>query len=98
LLCCPAAAGWKRDLRPELEAFLWDAANGLRSLKTVLTTQFGLDLTGWRLTEATGISDDGKVIVGTGPDKRWMFSPSDREQMERARQQLEGEGSAKETD
>jgi probable HAF family extracellular repeat protein len=48
------------------EAFIWDAANGIRSLSTVLSTDFGLDLTGWTLSEATGISDDGRIVVGEG--------------------------------
>lgn len=49
-----------------IEAFLWDAGSGIRSLKKVLTDDFGLDLTGWTLTEATSISADGTVIVGKG--------------------------------
>ena len=51
---------------PADQAFIWDDANGMRSLKEVLENDFGLDLTGWRLTEATGISDDGLIIVGNG--------------------------------
>jgi len=47
-------------------AIIWDLQHGMRELKTVLTTECGLDLTGWRLGFATGISDDGRVIVGYG--------------------------------
>ena len=47
------------------EAFIWDAANGMRNLKTVLTG-LGVDMTGWRLVSALGISADGTKIVGTG--------------------------------
>jgi hypothetical protein len=49
-------------------AFIWDATNGLRNLQDVLTNDYGLgaQLTGWQLTWATGISDDGNVIVGNG--------------------------------
>ncbi|MGH0030718.1 MAG: hypothetical protein ACQGVC_13065 [Myxococcota bacterium] len=50
-------------------AFLWDAANGMRDLKAVLTDDYGLDLTGWILTEATGVSDvvGGEFsVVGSG--------------------------------
>ncbi|MDV3349572.1 hypothetical protein QGP82_12780 [Leptothoe sp. LEGE 181152] len=47
-------------------AFIWDAVNGMRSLQAVFTDEFGLDLTGWKLGAATGISDDGLTIVGTG--------------------------------
>jgi probable HAF family extracellular repeat protein len=48
------------------EAFIWDAGNGMRNLKTVLETDFSLDLTGWTLANALDISDDGRVIVGHG--------------------------------
>ncbi|CAK9076044.1 PEP-CTERM sorting domain-containing protein [Durusdinium trenchii] len=48
------------------EAFLWDDANGMRSLKDVLTLEYGLDLTGWNLRGARGISADGRTIVGYG--------------------------------
>jgi probable HAF family extracellular repeat protein len=47
------------------KAFLWDEANGMRPLDQVLTS-FGLDLTGWWITAALGISDDGHTIVGYG--------------------------------
>jgi len=46
-------------------AFTWDATNGMRALSDVLTAM-GVDLTGWTLTWAYGISDDGTVIVGDG--------------------------------
>ena len=39
-------------------------ANGMRRLQTVLTKDFGLDLTGYVLRDATGISADGTTIVG----------------------------------
>ncbi|MHB1033132.1 MAG: PEP-CTERM sorting domain-containing protein [Pirellulales bacterium] len=48
------------------EAFVWDAANGMQSLQKVLDETYGLELTGWSLKEATGISADGKTIVGVG--------------------------------
>jgi len=48
------------------EAFIWDASNGMRNLVDVLVNDFGLDLTGWSVREATGISDDGLSIVGYG--------------------------------
>ena len=48
------------------EAFIWDEDNGMRSLKEVLINDLSLDLTGWRLRKATGISDDGFTIVGYG--------------------------------
>ncbi len=47
-------------------AFIWDAHDGMRDLRDVLVNDFGLDLTGWRLARALGISDDGMTIVGVG--------------------------------
>jgi hypothetical protein len=47
-------------------AFFWDQENGMRDLQQLLTSQYGLDLAGWHLTEANGISADGLTIVGTG--------------------------------
>lgn len=47
-------------------AFIWDAEHGLRNLTDVLTGEYGMDLTGWTLLEATGISRDGRVICGNG--------------------------------
>jgi len=50
------------------EAFIWDSTNGMQSLNTVLTNA-GVDLTGYTLNAATGVSDDGTKIVGlaSGP-------------------------------
>ena len=54
-------------IEPESEtAFLWDELNGMRDLKVVLESDYGLDLTGWELTSANSISADGYVIVGSG--------------------------------
>jgi probable HAF family extracellular repeat protein len=47
-------------------ALLWTADDGMRSLQDLLVTDFGLDLTGWQLTGAGGISADGLTIVGFG--------------------------------
>ncbi|MCI0365054.1 MAG: hypothetical protein L0219_14345 [Phycisphaerales bacterium] len=46
-------------------AFIWDAQHGLRDL-TIVLTDLGIDLTGWELIEARGISANGQFIVGTG--------------------------------
>lgn len=46
-------------------AFVWDASHGMRSLTDVLEG-YGLDLTGWTLGDAVGVSADGRTIVGTG--------------------------------
>ena len=55
------------------EAFIWDEVNQMRSLKTVFT-DLGLDLTGWTLQEAFGISDDGNTITG------WGLNPQGRQE------------------
>jgi len=47
------------------EAFFWDENYGLRRLQRLLTNQ-GLDLTGWNLVEARGVSANGRTIVGWG--------------------------------
>jgi uncharacterized membrane protein len=47
------------------DAFVWDITNGMRSLATVLTNA-GADVSAWTLSQATGVSSDGKVIVGNG--------------------------------
>jgi probable HAF family extracellular repeat protein len=47
-------------------AFIWTEADGMRSLREWLVTECGLDLTGWTLEDATGISADGTIIVGNG--------------------------------
>jgi probable HAF family extracellular repeat protein len=49
-----------------MEAFIWDSTNGMRLLSNVLTNDSGLDLTGWRLENVLGISDDGLKLVGYG--------------------------------
>ena len=48
------------------EAFIWDAALGMRNLKDVLVAAGVTALSGWTLTEATGISADGRTVVGNG--------------------------------
>ena len=46
-------------------AFIWDDANGMVSIQSLLTGS-GVDLTGWILSSALGISSDGLTIVGLG--------------------------------
>ncbi len=48
------------------DAFIWDETNGMRLLQQVLTEEYGLDLSGWKLTQAYAISPDGRSIVGHG--------------------------------
>jgi probable HAF family extracellular repeat protein len=51
---------------PPIEAFVWTERNAMRSVRSVLVDEFGFDLTGWTLTSAAGISDDGLTILGNG--------------------------------
>ena len=51
----------------DYQPFIWDAVHGMRDLEEVLVQAgLGLQISGWHLGRATAISDDGKVIVGTG--------------------------------
>ncbi len=45
--------------------FLWTEDGGMQDLQVMLAG-LGIDLSGWVLKEATGISADGTVIVGSG--------------------------------
>lgn len=47
-------------------AFLWDAVHGMRQLEVLLSSDYVVDITGWKLTHATAISGDGRTIVGYG--------------------------------
>ncbi|UCC31679.1 MAG: hypothetical protein JSU86_05245 [Phycisphaerales bacterium] len=49
-----------------VETFVWDAQHGMRNLPSVLETEFNLDLIGWQLKAATGVSANGATIVGWG--------------------------------
>jgi probable HAF family extracellular repeat protein len=51
-------------------AFYWTAGRGPIELQNMLEQEYGLDLTGWTLTNGRGISDDGLTVVGygTNPD------------------------------
>jgi hypothetical protein len=44
-------------------AAIWDAKGGVHLVSDYLSTA---NLSGWTLTSATSISDDGKVVVGNG--------------------------------
>ena len=48
------------------EAFVWDRVYGLRRLADVLTHAGITGLERWRLTDACGISADGRWVVGSG--------------------------------
>ena len=47
-------------------AFIWDEQNGMRDMQMVFEEDFGLNVDGWHLLSATGISDDRRTIVGYG--------------------------------
>ena len=64
--------GWGTSDNSDLEAFIWDATNGMRELDAVLASG-GVDLTGWVLSQATGISADGLTIVGYGTNPSGFF-------------------------
>ena len=46
------------------EAVLWNSAGAMHSIKALLQAQ-GINMTGWVLNEATAVSADGRVIVGS---------------------------------
>jgi probable HAF family extracellular repeat protein len=49
------------------EAFLWDTTHGMRNLRDLLISDYGVtNLTGWTLSAARAISEDGSTIVGDG--------------------------------
>lgn len=56
-------------------ACLWTSANGMQPLDEVLANVYGLDLMGWTLYDASAISSDGRVIVGSGLDPDGNFAP-----------------------
>jgi uncharacterized membrane protein len=51
------------------DAWIWDEANGMRALADVLAAR-GVDLGGWHLWSATGISADGRFVIGVAEDAR----------------------------
>ncbi|MCB9723258.1 MAG: hypothetical protein H6748_04325 [Spirochaetaceae bacterium] len=53
-------------------AFIFSRAIGLQSLEGYLSIR-GLDLGGWHLISASGISEDGRIVVGTGTNPAGVF-------------------------
>src|SRR5262249_773120 len=49
-------------------AFLWDQVFRMQNLDDVLSSEYGLNLAGWEIDSATGVSTDGETIVGNGVD------------------------------
>ena len=57
--------GWGSTTSGEV-ALIWDADHGWRPLDAALSADYGLQITGWKLTRATAISDDAHTIAGYG--------------------------------
>ena len=47
-------------------AFIWRRGEGIENLQTVLAAEHGLDLQGWTLISANGLSRNSREIVGEG--------------------------------
>lgn len=47
-------------------ALIWDAEHGLRLLDAALLADYQTQITGWKLSRATAISDDAHTIAGYG--------------------------------
>jgi len=60
VICDPWPNCWDDE-----RAFAWSQARGMFDLRDELVA-LGLDLAGWTLVAATGVSADGSVIVGRG--------------------------------
>lgn len=52
----------------DLRAFIWIEGRGMLDLKEYLIGDHGMDLTGWTLRGASGITPDGRTIVGSAID------------------------------
>ena len=49
---------------PDTRAFVWDERNGMRELEAVFRDEYGLEVHPWGVSNAIGISDDRRTIVG----------------------------------
>jgi probable HAF family extracellular repeat protein len=61
------AVGWATDSSQVQQAVRWTDALGVQTISGLLA-KGGVDISGWNLTEARLISDDGNVIAGIGTD------------------------------
>jgi probable HAF family extracellular repeat protein len=57
--------GWATSA-PGEAAVIWSAASGWSRLEDFLRTRYLIELNGWTLRRATGISDNGLTLVGQG--------------------------------
>jgi len=55
--------GYSSDKNGNSTAIKWTAGTGMQSIKDILIAN-GVNMAGWTLTEATGVSADGTVISG----------------------------------
>jgi uncharacterized membrane protein len=71
----------QNEPQPEdMIAAIWDETRGWRRIEQILIDS-GIDMTGWSLFTAADISDDGRIVVGTGinPDghgEAWLVDLS----------------------
>lgn len=65
-----AIVGWINQ-----EAFYWSESKGMVLLADLLTTLGSTAHQDWRLTRATGVSDDGLSVVGFGVDPNGVTGP-----------------------
>jgi probable HAF family extracellular repeat protein len=54
------------------DAFVWTKVDGLRSIAELLVGA-GVDLSGWQLDDATAVSANGLIVVGTGINPAGAF-------------------------
>jgi probable HAF family extracellular repeat protein len=59
------------SVRANQHAVIWEPHNGMRRLSDLLTGA-GVDLAGWRLVTANGISPNGRYVVGFGSNPRGL--------------------------
>jgi hypothetical protein len=57
--------GYGGNAQNSSEAFRWTEIDGMQSVQDLLAAE-GIDLGGWTLRRATGVSADGTTIVGWG--------------------------------
>lgn len=69
------AGGLSDNAEGDMAATIWTASLGMVDLNAYLAS-LGVDLTGWRLTTTTGVSADGRTLVGVGTfngeDRGWV--------------------------
>lgn len=58
-------SAWHPSLNASI-AVMWDAQGNIRRLDEFVSQDLRIDLPGWMLTSATGISGDGRTIAGYG--------------------------------